>query len=477
MDNKNQNPNENNETIETYQTNEINQLNQPSGANEINQVNQVYSADETNHVNQTSQADYQSYQQTDYPYQAYQPYATGAPHVKQKVKKAKPEKQPGQKRFGHGLGFIAGLLAACIIGGAAGGMIVYNTITPTLQQFDEKLASLQSEVNSAPIISTGSTSGNTSGSSTTGTATQATNSDLTVSQIADLASPAVVAIGTQAMQETIMGYQTVMAAGSGVIISKDGYIVTNNHVVEGATETTVTLSNGEEYDAVIVGTDPTSDLAVIKIDADVDLPFLSFGDSTELQVGETVVAIGNPLGEFEGTVTSGVVSGKNRTITIDDTTMLNLIQTDAAINSGNSGGALLNLRGEVIGINSAKTSAVGVEGIAFAIPSEVVIPLAEQLIEFGEVTRPMLGITGSPVPQNNYGLPRGVMVYEVLAGSSAQKAGVKKSDIITAVNGNTVTSVNDINAYKAQLDVGDTMSLSVYRDGQEIVIDVVLEAP
>lgn len=412
-------------------------------------------------------------------YQSYQPYAaysTGAPEApKKRVHMNQDNYSSGHKpkRRSGGLGFIAGILAACLVGGAAGGMIVYNVMSPTLQQFENRLGSLQSELDAAPVIST-----NTEvNPGTTNNPAPVEGDDMSVEQIADLASPAVVAIGTKALQETIMGYQTIMAAGSGVIVSNDGYIVTNNHVVEGSTETTVTLSSGEEYQATIVGTDPTTDLAVIKINADVELPFLSFGDSSELQVGETVVAIGNPLGEFEGTVTSGVVSGKNRTITIENTTMLNLIQTDAAINSGNSGGALLNLQGEVIGINSAKTSAVGVEGIAFAIPSEVVVPLAEQLIEHGEITRPMLGINGQTVPKNNYGLPQGVMVYDVLEGSSAARAGVQKSDIITAVNGNSVTSVNDINAYKAQMEVGDQMILDIYRDGEELSIEVLLEAP
>lgn len=417
------------------------------------------------------------YQQNHQSYQPYGSYPTGAPGTGRMKRDTKMQEdfKPDNKRNGRsrGLGFFAGMLAACLIGGAAGGMIVYNVMTPTLQDFDKQIESLRSEIDATPVIST-NTGVNTGNNPSTA---PSPNGNMTVEEIADLASPAVVAIGTKALQETIMGYQTVMAAGSGVIISADGYIVTNNHVVEGATETTVTLASGEEYKAAIIGTDPTTDLAVIKIQPEVELSFLSFGDSSKLQVGETVVAIGNPLGEFEGTVTSGVVSGKNRTITIEDTTMLNLIQTDAAINAGNSGGALINLRGEVIGINSAKTSAVGVEGIAFAIPSEVVVPLAEQLIENGKVTRPMLGISGSPVPQNNYGLPQGVMVYEVLDGSSADKAGVKKSDIITAANGNAVTSVNDINAYKAQLGVGDKMVLDIYRDGEELTIEVVLEAP
>ncbi len=412
--------------------------------------------------------------------QAYQPYdysmySTGAPHKdkKPKERRSKMPHEPRQKRRGRGFGFVVAILVAALIGGAGGGYLVYNAIEPNIDQLNRQLSSLEAEVEKTPIISTGNQT-----NSNTNTDPDSSNSDnMSVEAIADQASPAVVAIGTKALQQTIMGYQTVMAAGSGVIISADGYIVTNNHVVEGSTETTVTLSSGDEYSAKIIGTDVTTDLAVIKVEADVELPFLSFGNSDELQVGETVVAIGNPLGEFEGTVTRGVVSGKNRSITIDDMTMLNLIQTDAAINSGNSGGALLNLRGEVIGINSAKTSAIGVEGIAFAIPSEVVVPTVEQLIESGEVTRPMLGITGSPVPRNNYGLPQGVMVYDVLRGSSADKAGVKSSDIITAVNGNDVVSIHDINAYKAQLTAGDSMLLDIYRDGDELQIEVILEEP
>lgn len=405
-------------------------------------------------------------------------YSTGAPG------KEKREKMNHNNGYGSGsqhrgrraLGYVAGILAASIISGASGGIIVYNIITPTLQEMDRQIASIESEVDRAAIVTTNTGNSQGSNTGTTGSETSGDSALMSVEEIASMASPAVVAIGTQTMQETAMGYRTVMAAGSGVIVSSDGYIVTNNHVVEGSTETTVTLASGESYDAQIIGTDETTDLAVIKIEPTINLPFLTFGDSDELQIGETVVAIGNPLGEFEGTVTRGVVSGKNRTITIDNTTMLNLIQTDAAINSGNSGGALLNLRGEVIGINSAKTAAVGVEGIAFAIPSETVVPTIEELIESGEVTRPMLGITGSPVPQNNYGLPTGVMVRDVQSGSNADRAGIQISDIITEVNGVSINSIGDINAYKAQIAVGEAMVLGIYRDGEELTIEVVLEA-
>ena len=433
-------------------------------------VNDVDSAG-SNRPDQTTyqQGSYQGYT----PY-SYQQYSTGAPEKpgKPEKKSRSRENKSGNRGGGRTVAFVAGLLAACLVGGAAGGAVTQYILTPQLDSMSSQISSLNQELDDLPIIPTSST--------TTGTNSAPSineDGDYSVAEVADLASPAVVAIGTKTLQETVFGYQTVMAAGSGVIISADGYIVTNNHVVEGSKETTVTLANGEEYQATIIGTDPTTDLAVIKIDEDITVPFLSFGSSDDMAVGETVVAIGNPLGEFSGTVTDGVISGKNRTITVESQQMLNLIQTNAAINSGNSGGALLNLRGEVIGINSAKTSAVGVEGIAFAIPSETVIPTVEQLIEYGQVNRPMLGIYGQTVPTNNYGLPEGVMVTEVSEGSSAERAGVKQSDIITAVNDNAVTSVNDINAYKAQLNVGDVMKLDVYRDGEELTIEVTLEAP
>lgn len=435
-------------------------------------VNHVDSAG-NNRPDQTAypQAPYQA----QHPY-AYQQYSTGAPEKSRRRERKSSYGQAPSEKKGRGrraLSVVAAVLAACIVGGSAGAAVSHYLLTPHIDSMSKQITSLQRELEQSAIVPTSANTDTTNSNKPTVNE----DGDYSVAEVADLASPAVVAIGTKALQETVFGYQTVMAAGSGVIISSDGYIVTNNHVVEGSKETTVTLASGDEYKATIIGTDPTTDLAVIKIDEAVEVPFLRFGSSEEMSVGETVVAIGNPLGEFEGTVTDGVISGKNRAITIENQQMLNLIQTNAAINSGNSGGALLNLRGEVIGINSAKTAAVGVEGIAFAIPSETVIPTVEQLIEHGEVIRPMLGIFGQSVPNNSYGLPQGVMVTEVSAGSSAARAGIRQSDIITAVNGNPVTSVNDINAYKAHMMVGDTMVLDIYRDGEELTIDLVLEAP
>lgn len=432
---------------------------------------------------QTAYLGHQQYQANQHYY--HPPYPTGAPSPMNSKPQhtgaymsGDPEHRgntpKGKKRKGaRAVALVAGSLAAVLIGGTAGGAVTYSILNPQMEQMSNQISSLKTQIDMKLATPTAAVANPTGSNQPIADA----NGDYSVAEVAELASPAVVAIGTKSMQETVFGIQTVMAAGSGVIISSDGYIVTNNHVVSGSKETTVTLASGVEHSATIIGTDPTTDLAVIKIDDDVNVPFLTFGNAEDMNVGETVVAIGNPLGEFEGTVTDGVISGKNRNITVEDTPMLGLIQTNAAINSGNSGGALLNLKGEVIGINSAKTSAVGVEGIAFAIPSETVIPTIEQLIEYGQVKRPMLGITGQSVPSNNYGLPQGVMVTAVNEGSASDRAGVQRSDIITAVNGNAVSSVNDINAYKAQMNVGDTMVLDIYRDGQELTLEVVLEEP
>ena len=257
-------------------------------------------------------------------------------------------------------------------------------------------------------------------------------------------------------------------SGSGIIISEDGYIVTNQHVVDGASEISVILNTGEEYTATLIGQDTKTDLAVLKIEADVSLTAATLGNSSDIQVGELAVAIGNPMGiEFSGSVTAGIVSAVNRTMTIDDRTY-NLIQTDAAINGGNSGGALINQYGEVIGINSVKLSSTGVEGMGFAIAIDEAKPVIDDLMSAGYVTgRPLVGITIQPT---RYGL----FIDSVQEGSGAAAAGLKAGDQILSVDDKNVSSTNEINEIRDTKKPGDTMKFRIVRSGNIMEINVTL---
>ncbi len=279
---------------------------------------------------------------------------------------------------------------------------------------------------------------------------------------------------------------TASATGSGVIISEDGYILTNNHVVNTsstssyyqvsqANKITVKLYNDETiYDAKIIGTDETTDLAVIKIDK-TGLPAATIGNSDSIQVGEFSMAIGNPLG-MESTVTAGIISAANRTITSDGKEY-KVIQTDAAINSGNSGGALVNSKGEVIGINTLKLSGTGVEGIGFAIPINSTVEIYEQLISDGKVKRPYIGISGRDVTEQiakQYDLVEGVYVVSVEQFSAAEKAGINAYDVITEFDGKKITSMDELNEQKNSHKIGDTVMLKVFRDKEYVDLKITL---
>ncbi|WP_245644900.1 S1C family serine protease [Peribacillus loiseleuriae] len=278
--------------------------------------------------------------------------------------------------------------------------------------------------------------------------------------------------------------------GSGVMYKIDGknaYIVTNNHVIEGASKVEVSLYNGKTTTAEIVGSDALTDLAVLKIDASLAPGEIKFGDSSTVRAGEQVVAIGNPLGlDFSRTVTEGIISAAERTIDVDTssgTWGLNVIQTDAAINPGNSGGALINSKGEVIGINSLKISVNGVEGLGFAIPSNDVIPIVDEMIKTGKVTRPYLGVGladlaelpqayAQNIPQN---VKAGVMVTDVANGSAAEKGGLQQEDIITAMNGKEIKSAMELRKYLyTEAKVNEKVSVDVYRGNQKLTLHVTL---
>lgn len=289
-------------------------------------------------------------------------------------------------------------------------------------------------------------------------------------------SPSIVAIVVDDIQ---YGSES---SGSGVIMSEDGYIITNNHVVEDGDRITVVLSDSTTYTAQLIGTDEQTDLAVLKIEAS-GLTAAEFGDSDSVQVGDRAFAIGSPGGvEFQNSFTGGFISAINRNVTINDREMT-LIQTDTAINPGNSGGALINTSGQVIGITSSKlsssgTSSASIEGMGFAIPTNTVKEVVDQLIAYGHVTgRPAIGISGYDIDEMRaayYQIPQGVMVTSVDTASDAYQQGIQEGDIITGVNGETITGMSEINAVKNNLSAGDTMELTIYRSGSTLTVTVTL---
>lgn len=302
---------------------------------------------------------------------------------------------------------------------------------------------------------------------------------LTTQQIAQKVGPAVVGIVSTGEKST--GFfnmnQQYQASGSGIVISEDGYIVTNNHVIEGAKQITVILNTNDEYTAKLIGTDPKTDLAVLKIEA-TGLTYAALGSSGSVEVGESVVAIGNPLGmELMGTVTKGIISAKNRSIEVDGKTFV-LLQTDAAINSGNSGGALVNVYGEVIGINSAKLAASGVEGLSFAIPSDVAKPIVEDLISSGYVKgRPVIGIIGTDISKTEaeqYGIQEGILVMGLSENSAAKQAGIQRGDLVIKCQGEDVKTIEELNAIRDKYKAGDQITLTIIRNDQTMDIMLTL---
>ncbi|WP_299742425.1 S1C family serine protease [uncultured Rossellomorea sp.] len=312
-----------------------------------------------------------------------------------------------------------------------------------------------------------------------------------VANIVEDASESIVGIVNYQQQNGMGASQEAQAGtGSGVLFKKEGdsaYIITNNHVIEGASKTEVSLYDGQKTDAELIGADPLTDLAVLKIDGKYADNLLEVGDSSALRAGEQVIAIGNPLGlDLSRTVTQGIVSAVDRTIPVQTSkgeSELNVIQTDAAINPGNSGGALLNSKGELIGINSAKISNSGVEGLGFAIPSKDFLPVVSEIIKTGKVERPYIGIgmtNLSDVPRNYLGnLPKevesGVIVANIDDTSAAAEAGIKEGDVITELNGKAVADVADLRRQLyADLKVGDQIDLTIFRGGEEITISLTL---
>ncbi|MBU3180461.1 S1C family serine protease [Clostridium psychrophilum] len=301
--------------------------------------------------------------------------------------------------------------------------------------------------------------------------------DLTVPEIVKKVNPSVVAISTKSTSAgtNLTGKTSEQeGVGTGIIFNKNGYILTNYHVISGVKNVKVTLSNGKEVSAEVINYDSASDIAVIKLANNTKVPGVAeFGNSDELQVGESVVAIGNPLGkEFLGSVTTGIVSALNRQVSIENKN-LRFIQTDAAINPGNSGGPLVNNKGQVIGINTAKIGEEGVEGLGFSIPINTVNPKIETLV------KPMLniGITCRDITKDmskQYNIPVGVYISQIQESSSAEKSGMKAADIITEFAGEKIKTVDDLNKIKATHKAGDVVKIQLTRNGKIIKINLTL---
>lgn len=389
-----------------------------------------------------------------------QPYGTAPNHsVNAKPPKAKkPKKQRKPiSRGGIAIALAVTMVFSCGLGFGGG-------------YFANK-------VNTSTSGSLNITKTSNSGTTTTASSTSTANS---TSEIVKKTADSVVEISTESVVTGSFAQQYVQqGAGSGVIISQDGYILTNNHVINGANSVKVRLRDGTEYDATIIGSDSDNDIALLKVSA-TGLSPATFGDSNSLAVGDYVVAIGNPLGELGGTVTDGIISALARKVTIEDTQMT-LLQTNAQVNPGNSGGGLFNANGELVGIVNAKQSATEVEGIAFAIPINNVLDILSDLKEYGYVTGKVdLGIDFTDITSDEtafyYGVNQtGCYVLSVDSGSNAEKAGVTRGDLVTKVNDTDVSTSEDITTALEKGEVGDTVTFTVSRRGTSKTISFVLE--
>ena len=373
--------------------------------------------------------------------------------------------EPPRKKGRRGMKVVALLLACVIVGGGAGvgGAALYGNLSggqggTTIYEADTPLSAvtLSNVPSSDPM---------------TPAEIYAANVNATVDITVDV-------VTTNWWGMTTSG----AAAGSGFVITQDGYIVTNYHVidVQGAQTITVAMYDGTTYPATVVGYDEDHDLAVLKIEA-TGLQTVVLGDSDSLVVGDSVAAIGNPLGELTFSLTTGVISALDRSVTLSSGVVMDLMQTDCAINSGNSGGPLFNQYGEVVGITNAKYSSssnseASIDNIGFAIPINQVKDLITQLIETGEIVQPYLGVGVRTVSTEGqqYGVPAGAYVASVEEGGPAAQAGVQVGDVITALNGEAVETQQELTSLKNRYQPGDTVTLTLYRDGEELEVSVVL---
>ena len=428
----------------------------------------TYNAPETDSHNDAPQSGYgyepsQSSYNYEMPQSSIYDAAETAPQQEPAVKQ-KPLREPRDPRYvtkgALVVCMVLTMLVSTILGAFIGGFFSGGSFSPSGQSSDDNREPRKDSELSHLSLS------------------DATGSEMTVSEIVDKNADAVVEILVSGTSQDYFGQmQVTEGAGSGVIVTADGYIVTNYHVIQGANKVQVTLHDGSTYPAAIIGGVDENDIAVIKINAK-GLTVAELGDSSTVEVGDTAVAIGNPLGQLGGTATSGIISALDRTLTIEGRT-ITLMQTDAAINGGNSGGGLFNSRGELIGIVDAKSSGVGIEGLAFAIPINSVSDIIDDLIENGKVTtRPVVGITIQDVSEanaENYNLEAAGVYIAQVTGENAKNAGFQQGDRIISIDGKEIKDSQTFIAQVRNHKVGDTVSIVVSRQGQEIEIKTVLE--
>ena len=405
------------------------------------------------------------------PVRPVSPFA-GSPYVEYYAPPQPVQKPKKVKKKKSGKAFVAILVAlALIIASSAATALVMNQVWEQKaellrESFNEKISVIQGQVNQQPAGESNIPVLNSTG--------------LTPGQIYQQNVNAVVAVTCYTQQTGYYQSGTYESFGSGFIISEDGYVVSNYHVVEGATEIYINMHDGTQHKAELIGYEANDDVALLKIEGS-GFPCVEIGSSDALAVGDQVVAIGNPLGELTSTLTVGYVSAKDRIVSTDGTTQ-NMFQTDAAINSGNSGGPLFNTYGQVVGITTAKysgTSSSGatIEGIGFAIPMDDVMGILEDLRDFGYVTGAYLGVYVRDVSTDGVrdGLPAGAYVEETIPGYCAAKAGIQAGDIITNVGGHDVTSVSELTRVLRKFEEGQTTTVTVYRKGREVALSVILD--
>ncbi len=378
------------------------------------------------------------------------------PQVPEETKPAKP------KRKGRPLLVLLLVICACIVTAAVVTNIWENRMARMEKALDEKFSALEQ------LYSEQKQQNTQSQLPATG--------PMTPGQVYAQNVDAVVAVNTRIES----GNNYAEGSGSGFIISANGYVVTNYHVVEGAKQVTVIPHGAEEMTAKIVGADATNDVALLKVEGE-NLPFVTLGSSDALAVGDQVVAIGNPLGELTATLTVGYISAKDRIVNTDGT-VINMLQTDAAINSGNSGGPLFDMNGKVVGITTAKysgnsDSGATIEGLGFALPMDDVVGIVEDLKEFGYVTGAYLGVYVRDVDTSaqSYGLPAGVYIEEAIRGYCAEEAGIRAGDIIVNLGGYDVDSVTTLTRVLRRFKAEDSVSVTVYRAGKQEYLTVVLD--
>ena len=406
------------------------------------------------------------------------PRSTYVPPVPPQYPPVKPKKQ---KKNGGKVWktVLCAVLALAVVAGSCGitAALVNDRWENRMDKFEDSMdvrfMQMQKEIDAARAEAA-------KGNSVSGTV--AVGDGLTPGQVYARNVNSVVLISCEVVSNTFGQSVTGTSAGSGFVLTENGYVVTNAHVVEGATSIKVSVPSGETYEAVLVGSDTLNDVALLKVEAEGLAP-VTVGSSSDLIVGDQVVAIGNPLGDLTSTMTVGYVSAKDRDVTTDGNT-INMIQTDAAINSGNSGGPLFNMKGEVVGITTAKysgasSSGASIESIGFAIPIDDVIGLLTDLKDYGYVTGAYLGVMVSNLDEQTaavYRLPVGAYVQEVTPGYCAEKAGLLAGDIIISLGGYEVENITDLTRALRKFKAGDTTEITVFRSGAEVKLSITLDA-